>query len=73
MSKIAFIAVLGLAVGWICVGQFERVQLDIAVASVDRNIAHATFTLPNLKTSVPAIDMFTAAVDPAQQHARLAR
>ena len=73
MSKIAFIAALGIVVGWICVNEFERVQVDIAVASVNRNIAHANVTLPNLTTTAPAIDMFTAAVDPAQQHSRLAR
>lgn len=56
MSKIALIAVLAIALAWICVGQFERLQVDIAVASVDRNVAHATFTLPNLKTSAPAVD-----------------
>jgi hypothetical protein len=61
MSKIALIAVLGIAVGWLCFGQFERVQVDLAVASVDRNVAHMAVTLPNLTTPAPTIDTFVAA------------
>jgi len=68
MQKLMVIVALGIVLGWFGVTQFERVETDSAVASVNRNVAQAAVSLPSLATPVPAMDM-VAATDSSQQHA----
>ena len=68
MQKIMIVVVLGVVLGWFGVTQFERVETDSAVASVNRNVTNVAVHLPSLATPIPGMDMMaTAAADPAQQ------
>jgi len=68
MQKIMLVVALGVVLGWLGVTQFERVETDSAVASVNRNVTNVAVHLPSLATPVPGLDMIaTATADPAEQ------
>jgi hypothetical protein len=69
MRKIMLITALGLAFGWFGFMQFQQVQTDRAAASVSRNIAKTSITLPSLSTAAPVIDtMSLAAAEAEHKH-----
>jgi hypothetical protein len=70
MQKIMVLVALGVVLGWFGITQFERVETDSAVASVNRNVTNTAVHLPSLATPIPGMDMMVSAVaaDSAQQH-----
>jgi hypothetical protein len=67
MPKIVFVVALGLVLGWFGVMQFQRVEVDSAVASVSRNVAKMSITLPNLSTPAPTFEPVAMANESARK------
>jgi hypothetical protein len=72
MSKMMVVVALGGVLGYLCFRQVERVEVDSAVASVNRTVIHSALNLPNLVTAAPVMDTVSASADPVQQRSRSA-